>query len=37
MGNPVRQVRPLTDDEIKGLKKSAENYTNWKQDYIDSQ
>jgi len=37
MGNPVRQIRPLTNDEIKGLKKSAENYKNWKQDYIDSQ
>ncbi len=37
MGNPVRQIRRLTDDEIEGLKKSAENYKNWKQDYIDSQ
>ena len=37
MGNPVRQIRPLTADEITGLKKSAENYKNWKQDYLDSQ
>ena len=37
MGNPVRQIRPLTGDEIAGLKKSAENYQNWKQDYLASQ
>lgn len=37
MGNPVRQIRPLTHDEIRGLQQSAENYKNWKQDYIDSQ
>lgn len=33
-GNPVQKIRPLTPDEITGLKKSAENYKSWKDDYL---
>ncbi len=37
MGSPVRQIRRLTEEELINLKHSAQNYTTWKQDYLDSQ
>ena len=37
MGSPVRQIRRLTEEELINLKRSAQNYTTWKQDYLDSQ
>jgi carbonic anhydrase/acetyltransferase-like protein (isoleucine patch superfamily) len=33
-GNPVKQIRPLTEAEIAGLKYSANNYVRWKNDYL---
>lgn len=33
-GNPVKQIRPLTEAEIAGLIYSANNYVNWKNDYL---
>lgn len=35
LGNPVRQIRPLTESELAGLTYSANNYVNWKNDYLD--
>jgi len=34
VGNPVKQVRPLKDNEIKFLKQSALNYVELKNDYL---
>jgi len=34
VGNPVKQVRPLKDSEMAFLKKSALNYVNYKNDYL---
>lgn len=33
-GNPVKQIRPLTEAEIAGLLYSANNYVKWKDDYL---
>lgn len=33
-GNPVKQIRPLNEQEIAGLLYSATNYVNWKNDYL---
>ena len=33
LGNPARVVRPLTEDEIAGLKKNAEHYAELKERY----
>lgn len=33
-GNPVKQVRPLSEQEISGLLYSANNYVKWKDDYL---
>ncbi|MGG7752221.1 gamma carbonic anhydrase family protein [Klebsiella aerogenes] len=33
-GNPVKQIRPLTEAEYAGLKYSANNYVKWKDDYL---
>lgn len=33
LGNPARVVRPLTEDEIAGLKKNAEHYAKLKERY----
>lgn len=33
LGNPARVVRPLTEDEITGLKKNAEHYAELKERY----
>ncbi|MBL0710133.1 MAG: gamma carbonic anhydrase family protein [Colwellia sp.] len=34
VGNPVKQVRPLKDSEMAFLKKSALNYVNMKNNYL---
>lgn len=36
-GNPVKQIRPLTEAEIAGLIYSANNYVKWKNDYMDQE
>ena len=35
LGSPVKQIRPLKEAEIEGLKYSANNYVKWKNDYLD--
>lgn len=35
LGSPVKQIRPLKETEIEGLKYSANNYVKWKNDYLD--
>ncbi|WP_202308122.1 gamma carbonic anhydrase family protein [Dryocola clanedunensis] len=35
LGSPVKQVRPLTEAELEGLKYSANNYVRWKDEYLD--
>ncbi|WP_058914324.1 gamma carbonic anhydrase family protein [Entomohabitans teleogrylli] len=34
LGSPVKQIRPLSETEREGLKYSANNYVNWKNDYL---
>jgi carbonic anhydrase/acetyltransferase-like protein (isoleucine patch superfamily) len=34
MGNPARQARPLTEQELKFLPASADNYVRLKQEYL---
>lgn len=34
LGSPVKQVRPLTEQEIEGLRYSASNYVGWKNEYL---
>ena len=34
LGSPVKQVRPLTEQEIEGLRYSASNYVSWKNEYL---
>lgn len=34
LGSPVKQIRPLTSEEIEGLRYSANNYATWKNDYL---
>ena len=34
LGSPVKQIRPLTEAELTGLKYSAENYVKWKDEYL---
>lgn len=34
LGSPVKQIRPLTAEEIEGLRYSANNYATWKNDYL---
>ena len=36
-GNPVKQIRPLTEAEREGLKYSANNYVKWKDEYLDQE
>lgn len=33
-GSPVKQIRPLSDEEKAGLKYSANNYVKWKDEYL---
>ncbi|PDO89381.1 gamma carbonic anhydrase family protein [Kosakonia pseudosacchari] len=35
LGSPVKQIRPLTQAELEGLKYSAQNYVKWKDEYLD--
>lgn len=35
LGSPIKQIRPLKEAEIEGLKYSANNYVKWKNDYLD--
>lgn len=35
LGSPVKQIRPLTEAELEGLKYSAQNYVKWKDEYLD--
>lgn len=35
LGSPVKQIRPLTQAELEGLKYSASNYVKWKDEYLD--
>lgn len=34
LGSPVKQIRPLKEEEIVGLKYSANNYVKWKDEYL---
>ncbi|MTH48503.1 gamma carbonic anhydrase family protein [Intestinirhabdus alba] len=34
LGNPVKQIRPLSEAEKAGLINSADNYVKWKDDYL---
>ena len=34
LGSPVKQVRPLKEAELEGLRYSANNYVKWKDDYL---
>lgn len=34
LGSPVKQIRPLTEAELEGLKNSAGNYVRWKDEYL---
>lgn len=34
LGSPVKQIRPLTEAEIEGLRYSANNYVKWKDEYL---
>lgn len=34
IGSPVKQIRPLTPEELEGLKYSANNYVRWKDEYL---
>ncbi|POP40750.1 gamma carbonic anhydrase family protein [Superficieibacter electus] len=34
LGSPVKQIRPLKEAEIEGLKYSANNYVTWKDEYL---
>ncbi|UKE85196.1 gamma carbonic anhydrase family protein [Pectobacterium colocasium] len=34
LGNPVKKIRPLTQEEIEGLIYSANNYVRWKDEYL---
>lgn len=37
LGSPVKQIRPLKESELEGLKYSANNYVRWKDDYLDQE
>ena len=37
IGSPVKQVRPLSIEEIASLKKSAMNYVSFKNDYMEEE
>ncbi len=34
LGSPVKQIRPLKEEEIAGLTYSANNYVKWKDEYL---
>lgn len=37
LGSPVKQIRPLRPEELDGLKRSANNYVQWKNDYLNQE
>ena len=37
LGSPVKQIRPLKEAELEGLKYSANNYVKWKDEYLDQE
>lgn len=37
LGSPVKQIRPLKEAEREGLKYSANNYVQWKDEYLDQE
>lgn len=37
LGSPVKQIRPLKEEELEGLKYSANNYVKWKDEYLDQE
>jgi len=37
LGSPVKQIRPLKETELEGLKYSANNYVKWKNEYLDQE
>lgn len=37
LGSPVKQIRPLKEKELEGLKYSANNYVKWKNEYLDQE
>lgn len=34
LGSPVKQIRPLKEAELEGLRYSANNYVKWKDEYL---
>lgn len=34
LGSPVKQIRPLNEAELEGLRYSANNYVRWKDEYL---
>ncbi|MCG8710844.1 gamma carbonic anhydrase family protein [Brenneria sp. 4F2] len=34
LGSPAKRIRPLSQEEIEGLRYSANNYVCWKNDYL---
>ena len=34
LGSPVKQIRPMKEAELEGLRYSANNYVKWKDDYL---
>ncbi|MFJ2976999.1 gamma carbonic anhydrase family protein [Kluyvera sp. NPDC087067] len=37
LGSPVKQIRPLKEAELEGLRYSANNYVKWKDDYLNQE
>lgn len=37
LGSPVKQIRPLKEAEIEGLRYSANNYVKWKDEYLNQE
>lgn len=37
LGSPVKQIRPLQEAELEGLRYSANNYVKWKDDYLNQE
>ena len=37
LGSPIKQIRPLSPEELEGLKYSANNYVKWKDEYLNQE
>lgn len=37
LGSPIKQIRPLSAEELEGLKYSANNYVKWKNEYLNQE